>query len=132
MNNCKICNEDLYKDISIRNIFKLNYTVHDKCINNLMINNDRLVFPIENNMIYYDYIFHHINSEYNMEYLESHYLKKVLSRNLDNSDWSIIIYYEDGLFTAFTDNDKLILFSLANSPILVVSLIYYDLSSIFK
>ena len=36
---CKICNEDLYKDISFENIFKMNYTVHASCINNLVFNN---------------------------------------------------------------------------------------------
>ncbi len=132
MKICKICNEDLYKDISFENIFKMNYTVHASCINNLVFNNDRLVIPINNNLIYYDYVFNELNQNYNTEYLEMKYMNKLLMNNIRKSDWSIIIFYESGLFDTFKGVDLLILFSLSNSPFLIVSLIFHDFSKIFN
>lgn len=131
MSVCKICNEDLYKKITFSNIFQFGYTVHSDCINNLLINSDRIAFPIDGNIVYYDYIFKDIKSTYNIEYLESEYFQYIFTRNTKEIDWSIIIFYERGLFDDFSEDDKLILFSLANTPILIVSLIYYDLSSFF-
>lgn len=131
MKICKICNENLYKDITFENIFKNNYTVHASCINNLVFNNDRITIPINNNLIYYDYVFQDLNENYNYDYLEMKYMNKLLINNIDKSDWSIIIYYESGLFDSFKDIDLLILFSLSNSPFLIVSLIFHDFSKIF-
>lgn len=131
MKICKICNENLYKDITFENIFKNNYTVHASCINNLVFNNDRIAIPINNNLIYYDYVFQDLNENYNYDYLEMKYMNKLLINNIDKSDWSIIIYYESGLFDSFKDIDLLILFSLSNSPFLIVSLIFHDFSKIF-
>lgn len=130
MNKCMICNEELYDKISFLNIFKLNYSVHDKCIKNIIINSDRTIFPITNNIVYYDYLFFELDSKYNLEYLEYKYLNILFDKILLNSDWSMIIYLEDGLFEGFSYSDMQILFSLANSPILIVSFIYYDLSTV--
>jgi len=131
MSICKICNEDLYNKITFSNLFQFRYTVHSKCVNKLIINNDRIAFPIDGNIVYYDYIFKDIKSTHNLEYLESEYFQYIIIRNTINVDWSMLIYYEQGLFDDFSEDDMLILFSLANTPILIVSVIYYDLSSIF-
>ena len=131
MSKCKICKGDLYQTISFQNIFKNNYSVHDECMNNIVINSDRTVFPITGNTVYFDYIFFEVNSRYDYEYLEQEYMHILLSRNLMNKNWSIIIQYEKGLFDAFSPNEFLILFSLASSPILIVSLVFVDLSVVF-
>lgn len=132
MAKCMICNDDLYKNISYNNLFRMNYTVHDSCINNLIINTDRIAFPVEGNIIYYDYLFYDLNSNYNIEYLEEKYLRKLYIRNLENRDWSIIIFYKEGLFADFSYDDIQILFSLVNVPVLIISVIYYDMSKIFN
>jgi len=132
MRKCKICNKDLYQTITFNNLFKLNYSVHDNCVNSLVINSDRIVFPISNNLIYYDYIFYEINDSYNLQYLETKYMCDLLFKNINNKDWSIILFYEEGLFGSFKQNEFLILFALSKLPVLIVSLIYYDLSIIFN
>ena len=132
MAKCMICNDDLYKNVSFNNLLKMNYTVHDSCINYLIINNDRAAFPMNDNIVYYDYLFYDLKSDYNFQYLETKYMSKLYDRNLDNKDWSIIIYYEDGLFADYSYNDIQILFSLANMPVLIISLIYHDFSEVFN
>lgn len=131
MKKCKICNEDLYRTISFNNLFRIDYVVHEECINNLVINNDRAAFPILNNIVYYDYLFYDRDNKLNIEYLENEYFIKLFNRNLVENDWSIIIVYSEGLFNDFSQDDMRILFSLANTPILIVSVIYYDFSTLF-
>ncbi len=130
MEKCRICNGDLYEIISFENIFKNKYSVHTKCYDSLIFNNDRIVIPITNNIIYYDCLFLNINANYNSEYLEAIYMGNLIYKNMKNRDWSVIIYYEEGLFDGFLHNDMLILFSLSNFPFLLISYIYYDLSII--
>jgi len=130
MDFCKICNKSLYEKISFINIFKSNYTVHDKCLSNLRFNNDTLSIPIANNLIHYDYLFDYILDEHKSVYLEQKYMSIIYSRNLSTNDWSILIYYENGLFDDFSGDDFLILFSLSNNPFLVISLTYFELSNI--
>ena len=132
MRKCNICNNDLYQMITFNNLFKLNYSVHDKCIKSLVINSDRMAFPVTNNLIYYDYLFYEINEKYNLDYLETKYMCDLLNRNINNRDWSIIIFYEEGLFGGFMQSELPILFALSKLPVLIVSLIYHDLSIIFN
>ncbi len=132
MNKCKICNKDLYQDISFKNIFKINYTVHSNCLDNIVINNDSAAFPIDGNTVYYDYLFFEIREDYNFEYLEEKYLSILIQRNIESMNWSILIFYERGLFDGFSSDDMQILFSLANSPILIISFIYYDMSIVLS
>ena len=131
MAKCMICNDDLYENISFTNLFRMNYTVHDNCVKSLIINTDRVAIPVEANIVYYDYLFYDINNDYNFEYLEDKYLERLYIRNLENRDWSIIIFYEEDLFINFSYSDIQILFSLANMPVLIFSIIYYDLSKFF-
>ena len=93
MKKCLICNKPLYEQISFNNIFRNNYTVHSHCLNNIVINEDKEAFPFEDNLIYYDYLFFDIDKTYNFEYLELKYFQILLKRNLDNNDWSIIIFF---------------------------------------
>jgi hypothetical protein len=130
MDLCKICNKSLYEKISFVNIFRSNQSVHDKCIENLSFNNDTVSIPIMNNLIHYDYLFDYILEDNNSLYLEQKYMSRILERNLDTNEWSILIYYEKGLFKSFSDDDFLILFSLSNNPFLVISLTFFDLSNI--
>jgi len=132
MTKCKLCNKNLYEKINFSNVFKINYSVHINCINKLIINNDRIAFPFYNKIIYYDYLIYDVNPTYNIEYIEHKYLSILYTRNMKNIDWSIIIFYEDGLFNQFCDNDLEILFSLANFPVLIISVIFYDMGIIFK
>ena len=132
MSKCKICNKELYEKTSFVNLFTNNYTVHIECMNNIVINSDREAFPFEDKLIYYDYLFYDISPTYNFEYLESKYMNILFSRNLLISDWSIIIYYEEGLFDDFSESDLQILISLSNMAVLVISSIYYDLSRVFN
>ena len=132
MSKCKICNKELYEKISFINLFNNKYTVHTECINNIVINTDREAFPVQGKLIYYDYLFYDINPTYNFEYLEVEYMQILFQRNLVNYDWSIIIFYEEGVFDAFSDSDLQILFSLSNKPVLIISIIYSDMSSIFN
>ncbi len=87
---------------------------------------------MQGKLIYYDYLFYDINPTYNFEYLEVEYMQILFQRNLVNYDWSIIIFYEEGVFDAFSDSDLQILFSLSNKPVLIISIIYSDMSSIFN
>jgi len=132
MSKCKICNKELYKKISFTNLFDNKYTVHIECLNNIVINNDREAFPMDGKLIYYDYLFYDINSTYNFEYLESKYMQILFKRNLISDDWSIIIFYVEGLFEAFSDSDLQILFSLSKKPVLIISILYSDMSGVFN
>ncbi|MCK5762258.1 MAG: hypothetical protein KAH16_05110 [Candidatus Izimaplasma sp.] len=132
MTKCKLCNKNLFERISFSNIFNTNYSVHTSCTDSLVINKDRIAFPFYENIIYYDYLFYAVNSAYNIDYIEQKYLSILYIRNLDNIDWSIIIFYETGLFRHFCDSDLDILFSLANKPCLVISILYYDMSNVFN
>ena len=123
---------NLYKNISFENIFKTNLTVHANCVNNLVFNSNRLAFPINDNIIYYEYLFDDLNKNFNIEYLEAKYMGELVIRNSEKRDWSIVIFYECGLFDSFSSDDLLILFSLSNSPFLIVSLIFHDFSRIFS
>jgi len=130
MDFCKICNKSLYEKISFINIFRNDYSVHDKCIGNLEFNNDTICIPIMNNLIHYDYLFDYIIEQHNSIYLEQKYMSIIYKRNINSNEWSIMLYYEKGLFDDFLGDDFLILFSLSNNPFLVISLTYFDLSSI--
>ncbi|MCK5388080.1 MAG: hypothetical protein KAJ22_02245 [Candidatus Izimaplasma sp.] len=132
MRKCVVCGEDLYKRITFFNIFKTKYFEHIKCINKLQFNNDRLIIPITNNLVYYDYLFIEIDSRYNVEYFETKYISIILDRNLNDSSWSILLFYKTGLFDRFSHSDFLILFSLSNLPFLIISLVYCDLSKILS
>ena len=130
MRKCEVCGEDLYKRITFSNIFKIKYFEHMKCMSKLYFNNDRLIIPITNNLVYYDYLFLEIDSRYNAEYFETKYLSKILDRNLQDSTWSILLFYERRLFERFSQEDFQILFSLSNMPFLIISLVFYDFTKI--
>ncbi len=132
MSKCKICNKDLYEKISFDNIFKSNYTVHTNCVKNLIINNDREAFPFDEKLIYYDYLFFELNPSFNIDYLEFEYMHILLERNMLNKDWSIIILYEKGLFDRFNFSDKQILFSLSHLAVLIISIQYFRMETVFN
>ena len=132
MEKCQICGEDLYQVIGFYNLLKDRYTVHLDCKNSLVINSDREAFPMSNKLVYYDYLFYNINESYNNSYIESKYLHILFERNLVQVNWSVIIFYEEGLFASFDGTDIDILFSLANMPVLIISILYKDMSTVFN
>ncbi len=78
MLECKICGKNLYKSITFTNMFKLDYIVHNECIDKLEFNNEEEIIPIESNTIIYDYVFKRLPTNFNKEYLEFKYLIKTL------------------------------------------------------
>ncbi len=128
MRFCKICNQPIYKNLSFCNLFKSNYIVHFECLNNLDFNDDKEAIPFEAKLIYYDYLFYQLKATYNYEYLETKYSYILYQRNLKNRNWSIIIYYEEGLFKQFNYHDFQILFSLSSLPVLIISVSYKNIA----
>ncbi len=130
MDKCQICNKDLFQKITFENLFKHKQITHNKCVEELDFNNDTLAIPIDNNFIYYDFVFNELNANFNVDYLEFKYLGNILLRNLKEGDWSIIIFYDNDIFEKFNEIDYLVFFALSKVPFLFISLIEWDLSFI--
>ena len=122
MLECKICGKNLYKNITFNNMFKMNYRIHNECINNLQFNINEEVFPIESNIIIYDYVFREFKENFNEEYLWCKYFNKVIEKHIDNGNWSIVIIYDENIELFFKNNNPYLLINLTNHPILLISL----------
>jgi hypothetical protein len=103
-------------------MFKMNYRIHNECINNLQFNIEEEVIPIESNIIIYDYVFREFKENFNEEYLWCKYFNKVIEKHIDNGNWSIVIIYDKNIELFFKNNNPYLLINLANQPILLISL----------
>lgn len=125
---CKICSKNLYSKITFSNMFKLNYEIHINCIERLQNNVLDVIVPIEGNYVIYDYVFKHIPSEFNENYLWFCNFNKVLMRQIKNSEWSMVIIYDEFIETLMKTNNPYLLLNLTNLPILILSLEEKDMT----
>lgn len=122
MINCKICGNSLYQSINFKNMFKMNYEVHDTCLNNLTFNYEEEAIPIQSNMIILDYAFERINLDYDEDYLWQSFFGKVLLRQIKSKRWSMIIILDEMVDNFIHKHNPYLLFNLSFIPILMISL----------
>lgn len=121
--NCKICNKNLYKSITIQSIFtKTN--IHTDCQKLFKLNPKIEVIPIKNNSIHFSYFFDY-SHELNYEYLYKRLLIKSLLSIEDADDWSIIFLYEKEEYEKLSDEAKYLLLHFGHNPILFISMFAY-------
>lgn len=88
---CKLCGKHLYKKITFRNIFKLDYEVHEECENKMKRNNDYNTFPFLDKLLQIDYLFEERFDDSDEEFLYNKYSIYLFERMLENKEWSIVI-----------------------------------------
>jgi hypothetical protein len=130
--NCKICGKDLYNNISFVNMFKMDYKIHSKCINKLIINTEDEVIPIESNIVIYDYVFKDLDYESNEEYLWFFYMKDIVKKHLENKDWSMMIFLDNQVYEFLNNFNPYLLINLSNNPILLISLVKTNLFYLYQ
>lgn len=123
MSECKICGEDLYKNILFYNMFKLNYIYHNDCLNKLNYNYEEEIIPIEGNIIIYDYTFEDLPDKYNNEYLEFSNLINLMIKQVKNNRWSMMILYDEEVELFFNKFNPYLVINLTKRPILLISLV---------
>ena len=128
MLNCKICNKNLYKNITFKNMFRINYEIHEECNNYLVFNKEEEVIPIESNTIVYDYVFNDLNEGTDVQYLEVKYLINLVIKHIKKRDWSMMIYYDEMVEYFVKNYNPYLLINLTNQPILLISLVEKDIS----
>lgn len=127
---CKICDKDLYKNITWKSLFSLNYIVHEECLKKLVFNHEEVVIPIDSNIIIYDYVFEELNSDLNIEYLEFNYLINIIIKHLNNREWSMMVLYDKSIKYFLQNYNPYLLLNLTNKPILIISLVESNLLEI--
>lgn len=127
---CKICNKDLYKNITWKSVFSLNYEVHEECLRKLVFNQDEVIIPIDLNTIIYDYVFEELKSDLNVQYLEFTYLINIMIKHLNKRVWSMMILYDEKTKYFLQNYNPYLLLNLTNKPILIISLVESNLSEI--
>ena len=128
MLECKICRINLYKNITFSNMFKMNYEVHQECIDKLEFNTEELVIPIESHIIIYDYILKRKSTDYNEEYLWFIYFGIIIKKYIDSDEWSMIIFYDKNIEYFIRNNNPYLLLNLTSNPILLLSIEEKNLS----
>ena len=103
-------------------MFKVKYEVHKKCIDNLNLNLEEEVIPIDSNIIIYDYVFTNIKEEYDEEYLWFKYMINVIKKHLYEKEWSILIIHDENIEHFINHYNPYLLTNLSCEPILLISL----------
>ena len=120
---CKICDKDLYKNITWKSMFNLKYEVHEECIRKLVFNQEETIIPIDSNIIIYDYVFEKFQRDINEEYLEFNYLLNIIMKHLNTREWSMMILYDKSVAFFLKNYNPYLVLNLSNKPILIISLV---------
>lgn len=115
---CKICNEDLYKELDFRTIFRRRYAVHYSCLDKLKTTVESITFPITNRLIEYHYIYE-VETKLDMivvEQLTFHHILKDCEYKLDY--WGSIKE-----FLKLDDDSQYLFWSLQNEVVVFGSIV---------
>lgn len=116
---CKLCGKHLYEKITFMNLFKMNYDIHDECFKSIN-NQEYLVFPVLNKLVYFDYLFEERFEKSDANFLYSHYSFILFERMLENREWSIVLILERPL-----DSKTIALtLKLADKVLLIMNVFY--------
>jgi len=124
---CKVCGKHLFENLDLRVLFKLKYNVHIDCevfLNDIWIES---VFPIENNEILFNYLDTSLNSTKDLciDYIYDLNLKYIYQKIVDNHMWSIVIFYDEEVFSKLTDIELELLLKLSRNPFVFISKFAY-------
>lgn len=92
---CKLCGKHLYKNISFKNIFKLDYQIHDECEKLLNVNSSYITVPFMDKLLLIDYLFEEKSAESDVEFLYEKYSYLYFDRLLCSEEWSIVLIVDE-------------------------------------
>lgn len=114
---CKLCGEHLYKKITFKNLFKLDYDLHIECEDLLNLNKEYMAFPVIDKLIFLDYLFEESFEESDAEFLYNKYSYLLYDRLLNNKDWSIVMFCEFKI----ENDDMILVIELAEKSLLLLN-----------
>ena len=120
---CKVCNQHLYQNLDISNLFSFS-SIHKKCKKYINIESKLTVIPIENNEIYFEYLFTK-KEDLNYEYIFLNNMIHILKKYTQSSNWSIIFFYEEAEYSMLSDECIYLLLHLGQKPFVFISMFAY-------
>ena len=120
---CKVCNKHLLEKLDLRILFRRE-EYHIECNDYLTIESSTEVIPINNNVIYFEYVFDK-KTNMNIEFIQMFHLAKMLIKYRNSDEWSVIYIYDEVDYTRLDDISKYLLLNFGQKPIVFISMFAY-------
>lgn len=117
--NCKICGNNLYDELDLRTLFSIKYFYHKSCYDKINKDINIQVIPIEKNVIELIEL-EGIKMDFDYDFCFLLMAGRMVEYLLNNSDWSIVYFYNQIEYDLIPDIGRYLLLKLSKNKLIFI------------